>query len=132
MQRYRRSKPRISKLSRDKGKLVSYVSGSFDRKVIVEICGSHMNFQIPLLVIVRRSVSIMSAYFTNRRETHLRIRRCLSSYGIMRKRPNVVRSLGWDPGYHEVIRNGPENKIHLRKVPFRSSGMIPVFSSGMF
>src|SRR3954469_6004210 len=68
----------------------------------------------------------------NRRETHLRIRRCLSSYGIMRKRPNVVRSLGWDPGYHEVIRNGPENKIHIRKVPFRSSGMIPVFSSENF
>src|SRR3954471_3190643 len=44
MQRYRRSRPRISKLSRDKGKLVSYVSSSFDRKVIVEICGSHMNF----------------------------------------------------------------------------------------
>src|SRR3954463_665225 len=61
MQRYRRSKPRISKLSWDKGKLVSYVSGSFDRKVIIEICGSHMNFQILLLVIVRRSVSIMSA-----------------------------------------------------------------------
>ena len=34
----------------------------------------------------------------------------MSSFGIMRKRPNVVRSLGWDPGYHEVIRNGPENK----------------------
>ncbi len=61
-----------------------------------------------------------------------RIRRCLSSYGIMRKIPNVVRSLGWDPGYHEEIRNGPENKIHIRKVPFRSSGMIPVFSSGIF
>ena len=50
----------------------------------------------------------------------------------MRKRPNVVRSLGWDPGYHEEIRNGPENKIHIRKVPFRSWGMVPVFSSGMF
>ena len=50
----------------------------------------------------------------------------MSSYGIMRKRPNVVRSLGWDPGYHEVIRNGPENKIHIMKVPFRSSEMIPV------
>ncbi len=70
-------KPRISKLSRDKGKLVSYVSGSFDHKVIVEICGSHMNFQIPLLVIDRRSVSVMSAQFTNHRETHLRIRCCL-------------------------------------------------------
>ena len=56
----------------------------------------------------------------------------LSSYGMMSKRPNVVRSLGWDPGYHEEIRNGPENKIHIRKVPFRSWGMVPVFSSGMF
>ena len=56
----------------------------------------------------------------------------LSSYGMMSKRPNVVRSLGWDPGYHEEIRNGPENKIHIRKVLFRSSGMIPVFSPGMF
>src|SRR3954465_12597804 len=81
-----------------------------------------MNFQIPLLVIVRRSVSIITASFTNRRETHLRIRRCLSSYGIMRKRPDVVRSLGWDPGYHEVIRNGPENRIHIRKVPFSEFG----------
>ena len=36
----------------------------------------------------------------------------------MRKRPNVVRSLGWDPGYHEVIRNGPENKIHKGKSRF--------------
>ena len=53
--------PRISKVSRDKGKLVPYVNGSFDHKVIVEICGSHMNFQIPLLVIDRRSVSVMSA-----------------------------------------------------------------------
>jgi hypothetical protein len=35
----------------------------------------------------------------------------------MRKRPNVVRSLGWDPGYHEVIRNGPENKIHIKESP---------------
>ena len=55
----------------------------------------------------------------------------LSSYGMMSKRPNVVRSLGWDPGYHEEM-NGPENKIHIRKVLFRSWGMIPVFSSGMF
>ena len=39
----------------------------------------------------------------------------LSSYGMMSKRPNVVRSLVWDPGYHEEIRNGPENKIHIRK-----------------
>ena len=48
----------------------------------------------------------------------------------MRKRPNVVRSLGWDPGYHEEIRNGLENKIHIRKVQFRSWGMISVFFIG--
>src|SRR3954467_9559267 len=68
----------------------------------------------------------------NRRETHLRIRRYLSSYGMMRKIPNVVRSFEWDSGYHEEIRNGPENKIHIRKVPFRRWGMVPVFSSRMF
>src|SRR4051812_27473968 len=28
----------------------------------------------------------------------------LSSYGMMSERLNVVRSLGWDPGYHEEIR----------------------------
>src|SRR3954467_10143121 len=56
----------------------------------------------------------------------------LSSYEMMRKRLKVVRSLGWDPGYHEEIQNGPENKIHIRKVLFRSSEMIPVFSPGMF
>ena len=36
-------------------------------------------------------------------------------------------SLGWDPGYRKEIQNGPENKIHISKVQFRSSGMIPVF-----
>ena len=52
----------------------------------------------------------------------------LSSYGMMSKRPNVVQSLGWDPGYHEEIQNGLENKIHIRKVQFRSSGMVSMFS----
>src|SRR3954465_5296369 len=56
----------------------------------------------------------------------------LSSYGMISKRPNVVRSLGWDPGYHEEIQNGPENKIHIRKVLFRGWRMVPVFSSEMF
>src|SRR4051812_18872261 len=51
----------------------------------------------------------------------------LSSYGMMSKRANVVRSLGWDPRYHEEIWNGSENKIHIKKVLFQSSEMIPVF-----
>ena len=56
----------------------------------------------------------------------------LSSYGMMSKRPNVVWSLGWDPVYHEDIRNGPENKIHIMKVLFRSSGKFPMISSERF
>ena len=28
----------------------------------------------------------------------------------MRWRPNVVRSLGWDPRHHEEVRNGPEEE----------------------
>ena len=55
-----------------------------------------------------------------------------SRYGMLVGTPNVVRSLEWDPGYHEEIQNGPENKIHIRKVLFQSSEMIPVFSPGMF
>ncbi len=43
-------------------------------------------------------------------------------------RPNVVRSLGWDPGHHEEVRNGPENKIHIRKVIFRVSEKFRNFS----
>ena len=27
--------------------------------------------------------------------------------------PNVVRSLGWDPGRHEEFRNGPEVKNYI-------------------
>jgi hypothetical protein len=42
----------------------------------------------------------------------------------MRWRPNVVRSLGWDPEHHEEIRNGLENKIHIWKVHFRVSGKV--------
>jgi hypothetical protein len=52
--------------------LVTYVYGSFDHKVIVEYVGAIMDLQVPLLVIDRRGVSIMSASFANRRVTHLR------------------------------------------------------------
>ena len=33
--------------------------------------------------------------------------------------PKVVRSPGWDPGYHEELRNGPEVKIYIWEVIFR-------------
>lgn len=42
-------------------------------------------------------------------------------------RPNVVRSLGWDPGHHEEVRNSPENKIHIREVIFRVSEKFEIF-----
>ena len=38
-----------------------------------------------------------------------------------------VRSLGWDPGHHEEVRNGPENKIHIREVIFQGSEKVSVF-----
>ena len=43
--------------------------------------GTFMGFQTPLLVIDRRSVSIMSASFANRRETRLKLGDALSRYG---------------------------------------------------
>ena len=33
--------------------------------------------------------------------------------------PKVVRSLGWDPGHHEELLNGPEVNIYIREVIFR-------------
>ena len=46
-------------------------NGSYDHKFIVEYVGAFTDFQVLLLVIDRRGVSIMSASFANRRVTHL-------------------------------------------------------------
>ena len=42
------------------------------KRVIVEYVGVSTDLQVPLLIIDRRGVSIMSALFANRRVTHLR------------------------------------------------------------
>ena len=55
-------KPRISRISRDKGNWFRMLNGSIDHKVIVEYVGAVMDLQIPLMVIDRRGVFIMSAY----------------------------------------------------------------------
>ena len=55
-------KPRISRISRDKGNWFSMLNGSIDHEVIVEYVGDVMDLQIPLMVIDRRGVFIMSAY----------------------------------------------------------------------
>ena len=53
---------RTSKVSRDKG--MGYgVYGSIDHVIIVKCVGFIMGIQIPLMIIDRRGVSIMSAYF---------------------------------------------------------------------
>jgi hypothetical protein len=72
---------RISQVSRDKGISLIKVYGSFDHKVIVECVGTITALQIPLMVIDRRGVSIMSALFANRRVTHLRFDDASSRYG---------------------------------------------------
>jgi hypothetical protein len=41
--------------------------------------------------------------------------------------PKVVRSLGWDPGYHEELRNGPEVKIYIWEVIFWVPEKVRVF-----
>ena len=58
----------------------------------------------------------------------LKVRCRVSRYGMI-WRPKFVRSLGWDPGHHEKVRNGPENKIHIREINFQVSekfGNFPV------
>ena len=55
-------KPRISRISRDKGNWFRMLNGSIDHKVIVEYVGAVMDLQIPLMVIDGRGVFIMSAY----------------------------------------------------------------------
>ena len=49
------------------------VNGSNDEEKFDGSTGAIMGFQIPLLVIDRRVVSVMSGVFPNRRVTHLRV-----------------------------------------------------------
>ena len=55
-------KPRISRMSRDKGNWFRMLIGSIDHEVIVEYVEAVMDLQITLMVIDGRSVFIMSAY----------------------------------------------------------------------
>ena len=55
-------KPRISRISRDKGNWFHMLNDSIDHDIIVDYVGAIMDLQIPLMVIDRRGVFIMSAY----------------------------------------------------------------------
>src|SRR3954462_11803232 len=74
----------------------------------------------------------MSAYSRTRRDTHLTYLDARIDWiiGLW----IFVRSLGWDPGYHERFRNGPENKIHIRQCSFWSSELFRVnrYCTGSF
>ena len=73
-----------------------------------------MDIQVPLMIIDRRGVSIMSAYSRIRRVTHLTLVDARVENEIIDMvSPKFVRSLGWSPGYHEDLRNGPEIKFHI-------------------
>ena len=43
-------------------------------------------------------------------------------------RPNIVRSLGWDPGHHEELRNGPEDIVSYMESGFRVLEKFGIFS----
>src|SRR3954469_4170225 len=59
-------------ISRDKGIEIHAYKVHTITEVIVECVGVSTDLQVPLLIIDRRGVSIMSTLFTNRRVTHLR------------------------------------------------------------
>ena len=68
-----------------------------------------MGIQVPLLVIDRRSVSVMSTLFSNRRVRTLNISMTVILFDV----PKVVRSPGCDHGHDEESRNGQDIKIDI-------------------
>ena len=76
----------------------------------------------------RRGVSIMTADSRTRRVTHLTLNVARVELGYLCGKTEIMfRSPGWDPGRHEEVRNGPENKIHIWKVKIRVSGKFWIF-----
>ena len=63
---------RTCNISRDKGIELHAYKVHTITEVIVEYVGVSTDLQVPLLIIDRRGVSIMSILFANRRVTHLR------------------------------------------------------------
>ena len=63
---------RTCNISRDKGIELHAYKVQTITEVIVECVGVSTHLHVPLLIIDRRGVSIMSTLFTNHRVTHLR------------------------------------------------------------
>ena len=72
-----------------------------------------MGIQVPLLVIDRRFVSVMSTLFLNRRVRTLKVTMIVVMSFIHFDVPKFVRSPGCDHGHDEESRNGRDIKIDI-------------------
>ena len=72
-----------------------------------------MGIQVPLLVIDRRRVSVMSTLFSNRRVRTLNITMTVIMSLCIFYVSKVVRSPGCDHGHDEESRNGRDMKIDI-------------------
>ena len=72
-----------------------------------------MGIQVPLLVIDRRRVSVMSTLFSNRRVRTLNVTMTVIMSLCIFDVPKIVRSPGCDHGHDEESRNGRYIKIDI-------------------
>ena len=72
-----------------------------------------MDIQVPLLVIDRRRVSVMSTLFSNRRVRTLKVTMTVIMSLCIFDVPKFVRSPGCDHGHDEESRNGRDIKIDI-------------------
>src|SRR3954468_17582886 len=81
----------------------------FPTKIFVEYVGTNMGIQVPLLVIDRRRVSVMSTLFSNRRVRTLKVSMTviMSLCILMYRRSSEP---GCDHGHDEESRNGRDVK----------------------
>ena len=72
-----------------------------------------MGIQVPLLVIDRRRVSVMSTLFSNRRVRTLKVTMTVVMSFMHVEVPKLVSSPGCDHGHDEESRNGRDIKIDI-------------------
>ena len=84
-----------------------------------------MGIQVPLLVIDRRRVSVMSTLFSNRRVRTLKVTMTVIMSLCIFDVPKFVRSPGCDHGHDEESRNGRDIKIDILEAYVWISGSVP-------
>ena len=82
-------------------------------KALRRICRSQYGIQVPLLVIDRRRVSVMSTLFSNRRVRTLNVTMTVIMILCIFDVSKVVRSPRCDHGHDEESRNGRDVKIDI-------------------